>query len=54
MKKSELYKLAQIAVLKDADITPQDKLDLLDILSSEIYVAKLVEKKKGAVNDAKI
>lgn len=50
MKKSELLKLAQFAVLKDADITPKDKLDLLDILSSEMCVAKLVEKKKGAVN----
>lgn len=52
MKKSELLKMAQFAVLKDYSIEPQDKLDLLDILSGEKYVAELLEK-KGAVNNGK-
>ena len=50
MKKSELYKLAQIAVLKDWDIAPADKLELLEILSGDKLTAEIVEKHeaKGA------
>ena len=49
-KKSELYKLAQIAVLKDWDIAPADKLELLEILSGDKLTAEIVEKHeaKGA------
>lgn len=46
MKKSVLFKLAQLAVLKDAAILPETKLEVLDLLSGEILVAKLMENKK--------
>lgn len=44
MKKSELYKLAQIAVLKDWSIAPEDKLELLEILDTNKVGAEICEK----------
>lgn len=46
MKKSELFKLAQIAVLNDGTMTVHDKKDVLELLLWEESFAKLVERKK--------
>ena len=43
MKKSELFKLAQIAVLNDEKMTVSEKKDVLELLLWEESFAKLVE-----------
>ena len=51
MKKSELYHLAQIAVLDSPCIAPENKIELLKILIDDESVAAFCEEqeaKKGA------
>ena len=43
MKKSELFKLAQIAVLNDANMSVSEKVEVLERLLWEENLAKLVE-----------
>ena len=43
MKKSEMFKLAQIAVLNDAKMTVSEKKDVLEMLLWEESFAKMVE-----------
>lgn len=44
MKKSELYHLAQIAVLNAATIAPENKLEVLYELMGQESINKAVEK----------
>lgn len=46
MKKSELYKLAQLSVLKDFTIADNDKLALVNFLEHDREIAMYVEKKE--------
>ena len=46
MKKSELFKLAQIAVLNDGNMLISKKTDVLELLLYEESLAKLVEESK--------
>lgn len=46
MKKSELFKLAQLAVLNDEKMTVTEKKEVLELLLWEEAFAKLVEEKK--------
>lgn len=47
MKKSELYYVAQIAVLNSQCISPEKKLDVLRILFDDEDSAKYWEKKQA-------
>lgn len=46
MKKSEAYHLAQIAVVQTPSISPEKKLEILKILSSQEYFEKFIEEKE--------
>ena len=50
MKKSEIYKKAQLSVLKDNSLTDETRLEILKFLMNredlEIYVEKQEEEKK--------
>lgn len=46
MKKSEMYKAAQLAVLKSDDISAEDKLKILNELLSDESVARFSEKRE--------
>lgn len=43
MKKSEIYHLAQIAVINTATIAPESKLEILDVLMGEEKLALCLE-----------
>lgn len=47
MKKSELYHLAQIAVVTTACITAERKLEILEILSEDKRIALYTETKEA-------
>lgn len=54
MKKSELYHLAQMAVVTSPGISPEHKLDIIHILTADENLAKIAEeqaKKKVAVEE---
>lgn len=46
MKKSEVYHLAQIAVVQSPSISPENKLEILKILSCQEYFEKFCEEKE--------
>ena len=50
MKKSELYHLAQIAVLTSPCIAPENKLEVLKTLMGEEDLAKFIEEQKAKEN----
>lgn len=47
MKNSEMYKLAQIAVMHSAEIMPEVKLDILRILMADESLALYGEEKEA-------
>ena len=47
MKKSEIYHLAQIAVVTTATITPEGKLAILDTLMNDEKLALFVEEQEA-------
>ena len=54
MKKSELYHLAQIAVVTSPGISPEHKLEIIHILAANENLAKIAESqdvKKVAVEE---
>lgn len=46
MKKSEVYHLAQIAVVQTPSISPENKLEILKVLSCQEYFEKFCEEKE--------
>ena len=50
MKKSMLYKIAQMSVLRDNILDDSSKLEVLRALMNEEDIAKLVEKNKEEKN----
>lgn len=46
MKKSEAYKLAQIAVISTATIAPESKIEILRILIADENLATYCEERK--------
>jgi hypothetical protein len=50
MKKSELFKLAQLAVLNDEKMTVSKKKEVLELLLWEESFAKIVEEKNEQEN----
>lgn len=50
MKKSEAYKLAQIAVVSTPTIAPERKLEILRILIADENLAKFSEKQEETKN----
>lgn len=47
MKKSEIYKLAQIAVLKLQDLPEEDKLEALRVLMGDEKLARFGEEREA-------
>ena len=47
MKKSELYYLAQVAVINTPTITPEKKLEILHVLMMEEDLEKFSEKREA-------
>ena len=47
MKKSKAYKLAQIAVVSTATISPENKLEILDVLMDSEKFALFCEKQEA-------
>ena len=47
MKKSEAYKLAQIAVVSTATIAPESKVDILRVLIADENLALFCEREKN-------
>ena len=47
MKKSEAYKLAQISVVSTATISPENKLEILDVLMYGEKLALFCEKQEA-------
>ena len=52
MKKSEIYKKAQMSVLHDGRLQDSDALEILRVLMSEEDVAKLLEEKEESYRGA--
>ena len=52
MKKSEIYHLAQIAVVLSPCITPENKLEVLKTLMSNEEVEKFIEDRKAKEGDS--
>ena len=50
MKKSMLYKIAQMSVLRDNILDDSSKLEVLRVLMNEEDISKLVEKNKEEKN----
>ena len=50
MKKSELYKHIQLAVIRDTELYDEVKLEMIQELQKEEYVAKLVEAREEEKN----
>lgn len=48
MKKSEAYRIAQLAVLKDESISSEDKLFILSELMGDENMAQFCEKREEA------
>ena len=46
MKKSEIYHLAQTAVLVSSCISPENKLEILSVLLADEEFAKYMEKRE--------
>ena len=46
MKKSEIYKVAQVAVLRDQSLSAITRLEVLRVLTKEEDLALFVEKEK--------
>ena len=46
MKRSELYHLAQIAVVASPSISPENKLEVLKILSCQEHFEKFCEERE--------
>ena len=46
MKKSELFRVAQMSVLRDHHLREEQKLDVLQLLAGEESIAKIMEKDK--------
>lgn len=46
MKKSELYHLAQMAVVTSTGIAPEHKLDIIHILTDDEKLAKFTEEQE--------
>ena len=46
MKKSELFRLAQMSVLRDHHLCEEQKLDVIQILAGEENIATIMEKDK--------
>lgn len=47
MKKSEIFKKAQLAVLRDENITFEESLEILNVLMGEERVAKFSEENEN-------
>jgi hypothetical protein len=47
MKKSEVYNLAQIAVIKSQCISPENKVEILRVLIADEDLAKFTEGQKA-------
>lgn len=50
MKKSELYKNIQLAVIRDMELLDEVKLEMIKELQHEEYVARLLEEGEEARN----
>lgn len=48
MKKSEMYKVAQIVVIKSEDISAEDKLEIIDVLMKDERLALWSEEQEQA------
>lgn len=51
MKKSEIYKLAQIAVISTATIAPETKIEILRELLERESLELFCEEKEGAAEE---
>lgn len=51
MKRSEIYHLAQIAVVQTPSISPEKKLEILKVLSSQEYFEQFCEEEKKENTD---
>ena len=51
MKKSEMFHLAQVAVVNTPSISPERKVEVLKMLIAEENLALFCEKQKGAQNE---
>ena len=49
MKKSEIYNLAQIAVVASPCIAPEKKLEIIRVLMDEEEMQKFIENQKAKV-----
>lgn len=54
MKKSECFKIAQIAVLRNQSIEAEEKLEIIRVLMSEEDIARLVEKREETVESGEV
>ena len=48
MKKSEIYHLTQIAIVQSPNISPENKLEILEVLKSQEHFEKYCEEKEEA------
>lgn len=46
MKKSEMFKVAQLSVIRDSRLSDSDKLEIIRLLADEEYTATIIEKRK--------
>lgn len=54
MKKSELFRKAQMAVLNEDALLPSEKLDILSVLMYEENVQKLIEKDNAKNKESEV
>ncbi len=47
MKKSEIYHLAQIAVINSPSISPENKIEVMRVLLDEEHLALFVEEREA-------
>lgn len=47
MKKSELFKKAQISVMKDVAMSAEERLEIIRVLANEQDIAECVEKRNA-------
>ena len=52
MKKSELFRLAQMSVLRDHHLCEEQKLDVIQLLAGEENIATIMEKDDEKLGEA--
>ena len=52
MKKSKVLLLAQIAVLRDSELTHKEKLEIIEVLSNDECIERICEQVREEQNNA--